>query len=85
MGTLAQQKAAWCNAEAEGFLGEPQSSMSSGRPSHAGETVDWQQELETGQFTVKQFHEDGFRQVYEESIIWVEEEVVQPNLVQIVP
>lgn len=51
-----------------------------------GETnVDWQWELEMEQFVVEQSWEDCFWWIYEGGIAWIEEEVVQPDLVWMVP
>lgn len=47
--------------------------------------MDWQQELETGQFAMEQSWEDGFRWVYEGAIAQMEEEVVWSNLILMVP
>ncbi|KYO38004.1 hypothetical protein Y1Q_0019482 [Alligator mississippiensis] len=42
-------------------------------------------ELEPGQFTVDQTHEDGFCNVHERRPAKIEDEVVQPDLAQMVP
>lgn len=83
---LMQQNTSWLRPKEEGLLGKSQLGTGSGRSTCMREIdMDCQQKLETGQFAVEQSQEDGFKRAYEGVITQVEGEMMQPDLVQMMP
>ncbi|KYO43892.1 hypothetical protein Y1Q_0012863 [Alligator mississippiensis] len=70
----------------EGLLGESTSKEAGGKEGYLRmEEDEIGLELESGQLAIKHTCEDGFLNMYEGGLAKIKDEVVQPDLVQMVP